>query len=250
MPTPILHAYIDEAGQRSRTARSSDHFVMSAVLCRDASLPAAAALIAQLRIDLGRRAGDVLHFRNLKKHSQKVHLTSSVGSAEFLGVCSVVVCKRHLSDSGMDEDAAYLYTLRFLLERLSWIARDSGCLLHYTLAHIVRFKKATLRDYEARLRAMPPELCKIAWASVDPRGGQLDQPNRVEMLQLADTAASATFAAFEPDEFGNTEDRYLREFVSRLWRRGSGANALTSYGLKVHPWSDSTKAAYPWVAAL
>jgi hypothetical protein len=103
---PVLHAYIDEAGQRARTARSSDHFVMSAVVMRDAAVPAAAALLAQLRLDLGRRPADVLHWRNLRQHSQKLHVAMSIGAAEFLGISTVVVCKRHLADVGMDEDPA------------------------------------------------------------------------------------------------------------------------------------------------
>jgi hypothetical protein len=147
-------------------------------------------------------------------------------------------------------DKAYLYTLRFLLERLSWIARDTNHELHYTIAHVVRFPMYKLREYENALRAMDSTVCKVAWDHVDGHGGRIDQPSRVEMLQFADATASATFAAFEPDAFANTEARYLQEMGSRLWRRGTGVNRLTSYGLKIHPWNDDTKAAYPWVAAL
>lgn len=115
-----------------------------------------------------------------------------------------------------------------------------------TGAHIVRFKIAKLRAYEELLRGSPG--VQVAWAWLDPRGGQIDQPNRVELLQLADSAASATFAAFEHDTFGNTESRYLAEMSPRLYRRPGGK--LTSYGLKMHPWSENARAAYPWVAAL
>lgn len=250
MGKPPLHAFIDEAGQRSRSPRSSDHFVMSAVVVPDEQLPDAAALVAKLRSDLGRQPGDVLHWRNFKHHSLKLHVAQSLGSAGFLKIFSVVVCKRHLPDVGMNDDQAYLYTLRFLLERLSWFARAQSRELRYTIAHIVRFKIETLREYEAILRATPPPTCNIEWPFVDPHGGRLGQPSQVDMLQLADAAASATFNAFEPDQFGNTETRYLRELMPRVWRRGSAANALTSYGLKVHPWSSTTKAAYPWVATL
>ncbi|WP_250291423.1 hypothetical protein [Frankia sp. CiP1_Cm_nod1] len=61
-------------------------------------------------------------------------------------------------------------------------------------------------------------------------------------------AASATFPAFEQDQYGNTEDRYLRELAPRLYRRPG--RPITSYGLKVHPWNETTGAAYPWAAAL
>jgi hypothetical protein len=54
--------------------------------------------------------------------------------------------------------------------------------------------------------------------------------------------------AFEHDTFDNTETRYLVEMSPRLYRKPDGK--LTSYGLKMHPWSDSARAAYPWVTAL
>ncbi|WP_322755408.1 DUF3800 domain-containing protein [Frankia sp. Cas3] len=246
MSAPLLHAFIDEAGGRAVTARSTDHFVMSAVILADAHLPAMAAELAQLRIDLKRRPGDTLHWQNLKGHSPRLHVARTVGALPWLTISTVVVCKRHLSDVLPSEEHAYLYTLRFLLERLSWLAQARGATLDYTLAHIVRFETTKLRRYEAALQADPD--CRIAWGALDSHGGRIDQPSRVEGLQLADMAASATFPAFEPDRFGNMETRYLRELASRLYRRPG--RPLTSYGLKMQPWNDTTKAAYPWVAAL
>jgi hypothetical protein len=144
-----------------------------------------------------------------------------------------------------DEDMAYMYTFRFLLERLSWFARDRDSSVAFTLAHIVRFKLSKLRQYEAALRADPST--QIAWQCIA-GPGSLDQPLRVEHLQLADIAASATFKAFEPDDFGNSEPRYLTALSPRLYRRPPGK--LTSYGLKMHPWTEAAKSAHPWVADL
>ncbi|WP_168220911.1 DUF3800 domain-containing protein [Actinomadura sp. WMMA1423] len=238
---------MDEAGQRSRTPKSSDHFVMSAVIIDDEHLAEASDCLAKLRVDLGRRPDDHLTWKNLRGHSLRLHASQVLGQQPWLTISSVVVCKRHITQGieGIDDDLAYLYTVRYLLERLSWHARDRSRQSSYTLAHVIRFRMEKLREYERLLRADPD--CKIAWTALDPRGGQLDQPQRLEFLQLADLAASATFAAFEPDHYGNTERRYLENFSERLYRRGEN---LTSYGLKMHPWCSSTKAAYPWVAAL
>jgi hypothetical protein len=239
-----LHAFIDEAGQRSASKKSSSHFVMAAVVVSDERLEGVRLALADLRSALGRRQQDCLHWQNLRAHSQRVHAAQSLGRMPVT-ISAVVVCKRHLATSVPDEHHAYLFTLRMLLERLSWLAEDDEATLSYTLAHIVRFKLAQLRHYEARLRARQTTL---KWAHLDASGGSIDQPKRVEELQLADVAASAIFQAFEPDQFGNTERRYLMELASRLYRREGGA--LTSYGLKIHPWSETAKAAYPWVAAL
>ncbi|MFE9099829.1 DUF3800 domain-containing protein [Actinomadura geliboluensis] len=240
-------AFIDEAGQRSRTPKSSDHFVMSAAIIDADHLDEAAECLAKLRVDLGRGTGDHLTWKNLRGHSLRLHAAQVLGRQDWLTISTVVVCKRHITQGtdDMDDDRAYLYTARYLLERLSWHARDSDRLLTYTLAHVIRFPKEKLREYESVLK--DEDDCQIAWPWLDPRGGQIDQPQRLELLQLADLAASATFAAFEPDRYGNTERRYLEELVDRLYCR---SGKLTSYGLKMHPWCASTRAAYPWVAAL
>ncbi|WP_433225633.1 DUF3800 domain-containing protein [Actinomadura formosensis] len=251
-PTPAVPpgralAFIDEAGQRSRTPKSSDHFVMSAAIIDEEHLDQAAECLAKLRADLGRHPGDHLTWKNLRGHSLRLHAAKLLGEQPWLTISSVVVCKRHITQGvdEMDDDRAYLYTVRYLLERMSWLARDRERELTYTLAHVIRFKMETLREYERLLRSEPG--CQIAWSSLDARGGRLDQPQRLEFLQIADIAASATFAAFEGDRYGNTEPRYLQELVERLYRRSGN---LTSYGLKMHPWCGSTRAAYPWVAAL
>ncbi|ATE52103.1 hypothetical protein CNX65_01370 [Actinosynnema pretiosum] len=240
-----MHAFIDESGQRARSAKSSAHFVMTAVVVRDEDLPEVPAMLAKLRVDLNRQPGNPLAWKNIKQHPQRLHVSQSLGAADWLTVSSVVVCKPYLTGDPLDDDRTYLYTLRYLLERLSWLARDNGRVLNYTMAHIVRFKIAKLRVYEAKLRAEPG--CRIEWPWLDPRGGQIDQPSRLEELQLADLAASATGAAFNADDFGNTETRYLRQLAPRLYRRNGN---LLSYGLKLHPSGETTKAAYPWVAAL
>src|SRR4029077_6135256 len=130
-------AFIDESGQRSSTTASSDHFVMSAVAIADVDRPKATRLLAELRHELSRRPGDTLHWQNVRTHPQRLHIAQRLRAPTFLTVLSIIVCKRHF-DPGTrlkDVDVAYLYTLRFLLERLSWMARDSGHVLEYTLAH-------------------------------------------------------------------------------------------------------------------
>lgn len=107
-------------------------------------------------------------------------------------------------------------------------------------------KLSDLRKYENILRRLPG--CEIYWPALAAGGGTIEQPQRLEELQLADLVTSATAAAFHSDHWGNSEPRYLSTLAPRLYRRRR--SPLTSYGLKMHPWSDSTKAAYPWIAAL
>src|SRR5207249_505892 len=126
-----------------------------------------------------------------------------------------------------DDDFAYMYTFRLLLERISWFAQSKGVSMRYTLAQIGRFKLGQLRHYEARLKTIPD--CSVQWGSLDPSGGGINQPTRLEYLQLSDIAASATAQAFEPDRYGNTEQRYLAELRPRLYH--PSGKPITSYGL-------------------
>lgn len=240
----MLHAFIDESGVRGTSPTSSDHFVMSAVVFRDTDQGKATRLLVDLREELDRAPDQSLAWKHLRAHDQRLHASTKIGQQTWLRTSSVIVCKRELAGD-FDSDSRYLHTLRLLLERLSWLARDDKEVLHYTLAHIIRFKVAKLRAYEDQLRAQNTQ---IAWAALDPKGGKMIDPNGAEELQLADLVASGTAAAFEQDRFGHTERRYLRKLSPCIYRRKTAP--VSSYGLKMHPWRESTRAAYPWVAAL
>ena len=219
---------------------------MAAAIFDDSHLGDARNLLVKLRADLGRKPADMLHWKNIKAHAQRVHAAKTLGETPWLTIATVVVCKRHIrSDApAIDEHMAYMWTFRLLLERLSWFARDKGKQVDITLAHVRHFPTSKLRQYEHRLRAAET---KVDWKSI---GGPcaIDQPIRVEPLQIADLAVSATGTGFNPDSFNNTEPRYTQELAPRLYRRGTAA--LTSYGLKVHPWNDKTQEAFPWVLSL
>lgn len=246
------HAFIDESGDRSRRGKSSPHFVMSAVVIPTDLLDEASNLLADLRTLLRRKPSDTLHWTNYNKPDDRLRACQMLGSKiGLVRVCSVVVCKDHLGPPppGWQHDVAYLYTLRFLLERLSWLARDGARdgRLQYTLAHVRKFPMWKLRQYESRLHFNPTQ---ISWDHLNQSGGHIDQPNRIEYLQLADLAASATGAAFNPrQDDGTTNTQYLSALTPILYRPYPSSR-LTSYGLKMHPWNETTRAAYPWVAAL
>jgi Protein of unknown function (DUF3800) len=244
-----LRAYVDESGQRAATPASSPCFVLTAVVFAEERESDARQLLEQIRADLQRKPGDTLHWKNFKSHAHRVRASQLIGTAQWLTVSTVVVCKRHLGDDvrGLDEDKAYMYTFRLLLERLMWIAKRRQRPVDVTLAHVRRFPIAKLREYESRLRAVTAA-SDFDWSYIH-GPCSIDQPSRVEFLQMADICASATAAAFNPDHFSNTEERYVREFLSRFYRSGHPPR-LISYGLKMHPWNASTQGAYPWVERL
>jgi hypothetical protein len=242
----MLRAYVDESGDRGTTPTATDFFVMSAAIVDDLTRPAVQGRLASIRHGLNKPPGTVLHFaRNIREHGARVYVCRQLGGLRRLTISNVVMCKRLLIGADQlttDPQAVYLYTLRFTLERLSWLARDQNAEIIVTFAHVQNFPYDRLDEYVARLRTIPTT---IHWPVV--RDIRINQPRNLELLQIADIAASSVLRAFQPDRFGVTEDRYLRELGSRLYRRPPGP--VTSYGMKLHP-GPAALAMYPWVGSL
>jgi hypothetical protein len=234
----LYRIYIDEAGDRGVKPSSSSYFVVSAIVVDDAVEMTLRTELAALQQALGRHPGQVIHFRNLT-HSQKLKATQDIAASQIATVSNVIVCKRHLCSTAIpgsapfiaNADPMYLWTVRLLLERLSWWVRDhGGGSSVLTFSHIKRFKAQKLHDYRDLLQACPTT---IHWPSFDGHRFHFDAPQAIELLQFADVTASATFAAVEPDNYGNTEIRYLNELSPSLYRRSTGP--ITTYGLNVFP---------------
>jgi hypothetical protein len=234
----LWRVYIDEAGDRGVSAASTAHFVASALIVRDDVHTVVREELGGLRGALGRQPGQTLHFQKFS-HSQRLKAAQDLAGFSVDAITNVILCKRGFAQPDPAGDTAYitrpdpmyLWAMRLLLERVSWYIRDhgggSGIV---TFAHVRRFKVQKLHDYRAALQLAPTQ---IHWASFEGHRFKVDVPHEAELLQLADTAASALYRAVEPDEFGNVERRYLEELRPKLYRRGSAP--VTSYGLKVFP---------------
>ena len=94
MNRPKLLAFIDEAGQRSNSAASSNHFVMSAVIWKESWDSEARNLLATMRSRLGRNPGQLLHFVKLSHHDRLAAAQTLCAAGKSLMVVSVCVCKR------------------------------------------------------------------------------------------------------------------------------------------------------------
>jgi hypothetical protein len=236
----LWRVYIDEAGDRGISPRSAAHFVVSATIVRDDHDAPARDELSGLRATLGRKPGHVLHFQKFS-HSQRLKAVQDIAASPIDAITSAVLCNRGFDQPDPAGDLAYitnpdpmyLWAVRLVLERVSWYIREhGGGDAVVTFAHVRHFPSQKLHDYRQALERTDTN---IFWPAFAGHPFRIGSPERVELLQVADTAASALFRAVEPDEFGNVERRYLEELVPKLWRRGS--RPLTSYGLKVFPTS-------------
>jgi hypothetical protein len=238
----VFRVYIDEAGDRGHHPASSKHFVVSAVIVRDLDESIVRGELASLRAALGRHPGHELHFRKLT-HAQKIKACQDVADSSVATITNVVFCKTKLAGQipgtgGVayikQADPMYLYAVRLLLERISWyVDEHGGGPAIVTFAHLRRFPAMKLHSYRQALMCSPTAIRWNAFAGYQFR---INTPNTIELLQIADSAASALFRGVEPDQYGNREDRYIRELAPKVYRRGTGN--VTSYGMKVFPTSE------------
>lgn len=237
----LWRVYVDEAGDRGISASSSTHFVASAIIVPDVTDARARKELDALSVALGRQPGQVLHFQKFS-HSQRLKAAQDLATFSIGAISNVIICKKQLAQPQpagnmayiSNPDPMYLWAMRLLLERVSWYIRDNGGGTSVvTFAHVRRFKAQKLLDYR---QALEYSMTNIHWPSFQGHPFRIEAPNKVELLQVADTAASALYRAVEPDEFGNTEQRYLEALSPKLYRRYPGD--ITSYGLKVFPTSE------------
>ncbi|MGE5283230.1 MAG: DUF3800 domain-containing protein [Chloroflexota bacterium] len=236
----LYRVYVDEAGDRGISPASDRHFVVSAVIVEDAHDAEVRTQLAALRKALRRHPGHVLHFVKFS-HSQRLKAAQDIAGFPIATIVNVVIHKDLIGQpmpAGemayiSHPDPMYLWALRLLLERISWFVTDNGGTdAIVTFAHLRGFRVKKLHDYRKALETS--DGVAIRWDAFEDHPFRVDGPRSVELLQVADTTASALFRAVEPDAYGNTERRYLKELAPKLYRpRGKGN--ITSYGLKVFP---------------
>lgn len=236
----LYRVYVDEAGDRGVSAASDRHFVVSAVIIDDAFDAKVRTRLAALRDVLRRHPGHVLHFVKFS-HSQRLKAAQDIASFPIAAIVNVVIHKDLIGQPMPAGETAYiphpdpmyLWALRLLLERISWFATDNGGTdAIVTFGHLKGFRAKKLHDYRKALETS--DGIAIRWDLFEGHPFRIDNPESVELLQVADTTASALFRAVEPDAYGNTERRYLEELAPKLYRPPGRGN-ITSYGLTVFP---------------
>lgn len=241
----LYRVYVDEAGDRGINPKSSTHFVVSAIIVADNHDAKVRTELGALRAALGRHPGQILHFQKFS-HSQRLKAVQDIRNFSIAAITNVIVHKdligQPMPAGGMAHisraDPMYLWSLRLLLERISWyVDEHAGTGAIVTFAHVKGFKAQKLYDYRTALELTPG--VQIRWKAFQTHPFRINSPSTIELLQVADTTASAVFRAVEPDPYGNTETRYLKELRPRLYRRGA-AN-VGSYGLKVFPSQEAEK---------
>lgn len=194
--------------------------------------------------EIGRQPGQVVHWQNVKNPGQRKHLAATIASIPDLEIISVVLCKFHLPNARRirESGALYNWSFRLLMERLSWFGRSKGAQVGVTFSQVAGLDPRILLRYVRLLESQQDDWIEWRHLKLPPK---VDTPANRRMLQIADSSSGAVFAAFEPDDYGFTEQGYLELLRTSLWARPH--RPLSKEGLSLGPWpSDACAEEHPW----
>ena len=123
-------AYIDESGDEGFVFAdppehaSSEWFILSALAVPGATEIAALRQIDAVMKPIERARGSIIHFHKLN-HDQRVAMCTAIGESGATLV-SILIDKWRLNNAWLQHGYnLYFYATRYLLERISWLARDT-----------------------------------------------------------------------------------------------------------------------------
>lgn len=222
-----FHAYIDESGDEGFKFRkssdeeaSSDWFVLSAFVTRKTTDIETVKVVDRVRQEFRLHPRKHIHWKDLK-HPQKVRYAQIIATLQAR-IITVCVHKPSLlePETFQDRYRLYFYAVRYLIERISWLARDRHNSVKWggdgTVQLIFSNRQGMsyneMRDYLRLLEVQKHsgKDIRIEFDRIPIDKMVTRTPGRYMGLQLADAAAGASFNAVERDKFGNTEPRYLK----------------------------------------
>ncbi len=234
--------YVDESGDEgfSFGQGSSDWFVLSAVITRKAIDLDTVKLVDTVRTRLNKPDTKPLHFRDLR-HEHRLVFVDAISTAAVKTV-TVLAHKPSLKEPEKCQERyrLYFYSVRFLLERVSWFCRDNP-LVHDSgdgSAEVVFSNRSgmsyeDLRQYMAALKLQSQvQDVRIDWAIIKPEEITAFTAGKRMGLQIADALASSFFYAVQPSRYGYVEGRYARMLRPIVYHR---EGRHVGYGLKFWP---------------
>jgi hypothetical protein len=247
--TASFVAYIDESGDEGFKFRtkpdeqsSSDWFILAAFITRKRTDLETVKAIEKVSSELNLPPRKHIHWKDLK-HPRKVRYAQIIATlqARLIAVC---VHKQSLLEPETfgQRYRLYFYAVRYLIERISWLARDKhnpakwggDGTVDLLFSNRQGMSYEEMRDYLRLLKRRQDaahdvriEFDKVIIDKIKTR-----TPGKSMGLQLADATAGAFFNALEADNFGNTEPRYVQTMAPVLYRR---TGTLHGYGLKIVP---------------
>ncbi len=217
--------YIDEAGDLGYN-RGTKWFVLSAIIVDKDKEPLIRQKMKSLKSELNLNE---IHFRNLRNHEQKSYVVSVLSNFDFDLVNVIVdttkITLQKTNQNGSPSIVSYNYCCRFLLERVSWLLRDTD-----RHGDIVLSSRGTSRDGEL-IDYIKNKLITYNYNEVSCRFNDIKSKSasQWDLLQLADVCATSIFYYHEENRYGFITPCYCYRLTSHVYKYNGNTD---SYGMK------------------
>lgn len=224
--------YIDEAGDLGIN-RGTRWFVLTAVIVNKESEASIRNILKSVKKDLNL---DNIHFRKLRNFEQRAFVVNKLSAANFEYV-NVILDTTKLSidklkagrDSFTEKPSVILYNhaCRYLIERVSWLLRDTD-----RTGKIVLSARGTSRDSEL-INYLNDKLFHYAGNEISDRfsGISSKSADSWDMLQLADICATSMFYYHEINTYGFVLPCFTYKLKKFLYRHNGN---ILKYGIKYY----------------
>lgn len=229
----LLRVYIDESGDEGIDTGGSRWFILGAVLILEEELDQIEAIVPVIRQRMNKEPSFVLRWRKMD-YETRLFVSQQVATVG-LGFSCVVIDKEHdrIKTSGLrGKYMMYNYATRYLVERISWFARDLGLIARLTFEHRSNLDYDALWEYLKYLRLFATGSSGVFAASIDWENYGIVPKHKSKALQLADNCCGMVWDGLTTDRYGNPHPEHALNIAGKFYRR---SGKLFSYGLKFMP---------------
>ena len=225
--------YIDEAGDLGIN-RGSQWFVLSGVVINDDAEKDMRDIIQAIKTHLN---VNYIHFRSFK-YEQKCFIVNEICKGDFQFINIILDTGKIKIEPRYNDPpavATYNFACRLLLERVSWLLRDTG-----RIGKIVLSSRGTSRDNELiayiNNKLIPyTDMWNYFYRVTSKAAKSWD------MLQLADICATSVFYRFQRNLYNLIAPCFLLRLSGHIY---SYNGKVDSYGIKYY--SDEMKPQQKW----
>lgn len=224
--------YIDEAGDLGIN-RGTRWFILTAVIINKENEPLIRNTLQAIKKELNL---DNIHFRKLRNFEQRAYVINKICNSKFeyvnivLDTSKLDINKLKAKRENFTEKPSvilYNHACRYLIERVSWLLRDTD-----RIGEIVLSGRGTSRDAEL-IEYINSKLLHYSGNKISNQFSAIcSKPAESwDMLQLADICATSMFYYHEVNSYGFLIPCYTYKLRKLLYQRNG---AIGKYGVKYY----------------
>jgi hypothetical protein len=231
-----FNVYIDESGDEgfrwhADGTGATRWFIISAIVVEASDDLQVSRCLDRIKDRLSMTPRTPLHWIDCRRHEQRKVIVQEMAQEPLRGIV-VAMDKKAIQHGFLKKSPAlYFYTTRLVLERVAWMVDDAGGRADCILENRAHLSYKQLQTYLRRLSETSQLRPVIDDVVPKPK-------EQAKLLQVADAFAGATYAAPNPDRYGNVETTYLDTLSPLLYRH---QGKVLGYGFKMFPeWDGQT----------